>query len=67
MRASASFEGLLFLLVFWLVGLLIAYWVIRLAVRHALQDVADPDRRAPHFSPVPSRPAGRRSDPPPAH
>jgi hypothetical protein len=49
-RASASFEGLLFLLVFWLVGLLIAYWVIRLAVRHAIQD-ADRRRPAPPAGP----------------
>jgi 4-hydroxybenzoate polyprenyltransferase len=52
-------EGLLVLVV-WGLGLLATYWIIRLAVRHALQDVAGGDRRPGIVSTPASRPAGRR-------
>jgi cytochrome c biogenesis protein CcdA len=53
------------LLVVWVLGLVVLYWVIRLAVRHA---IADADGRRDHSryeaSTLPRRPAGRPQAPP---
>ncbi len=58
-------EALATTLLVWAVILFVLYWVIRLAVRDALEDVSGRDRST-GFSPVPSRPPGRRPGPPPA-
>ncbi|GAA2716316.1 hypothetical protein Apa02nite_098930 [Actinoplanes palleronii] len=36
--ADYTFFSLFFVLLIWGIGLFITYWIIRLAVRHALQD-----------------------------
>jgi hypothetical protein len=38
-------DGLIVLVLLWVVGLMVLYWVVRLAVRHAL---ADHDERREH-------------------
>ncbi|WP_157441240.1 MULTISPECIES: hypothetical protein [Actinoplanes] len=38
MIADYTFFSLFFVLLIWGIGLFITYWIIRLAVRHALQD-----------------------------
>ena len=58
-------DALLLTLLVWGLIMLVLYWVIRLAVRHALQDVADREPTTGSAS-IPSRPAGRRPGPPPA-
>ncbi|MEV4629995.1 hypothetical protein AB0J90_27390 [Micromonospora sp. NPDC049523] len=40
--SNGSLPQLIFGLVLWLVGLFVLYWVIRFAVRHAIEDA---DRR----------------------
>jgi hypothetical protein len=57
-------DALLLTLLVWGLIMLVLYWVIRLAVRHALEDAAG--RRTADYSPVPTRPAGRRPGPPSA-
>ncbi len=55
---------LLFVLILWGVIALALYWVIRLAVRHALQDVAGRNRSTEYLLHQPTTPP--RPTPPPA-
>ncbi len=51
----------------WGLVLLVLYWVIRLAVRHAIEDADRRRGQSPHgVSTVPRGPAGRRPNPPAA-
>jgi hypothetical protein len=60
MIGTSSVFALLFVLVLWALAALALYWVIRLAVRHALQDVAGGNRGTEYLlspSATPPRPA----------
>ncbi len=54
-------EGLLVLVV-WGLGLLATYWIIRLAVRHALQDLAGRRGGTEYLLAQPPGPATPRAD-----
>ena len=51
-----------FLFLLWFLGLFILYWVIRLAVRHALQDVAGRRGGTEYLLSQPPGPATPRAD-----
>jgi hypothetical protein len=59
--------ALLVTLILWVLGLAVLYWVIRLAVRHAIQD-ADARRNQPAYPATPptTRSPGGRPAPPAA-
>jgi hypothetical protein len=54
-------------LLLWVLGLAVLYWVIRLAVRHAIQDADHRRNQPPAYTPSQGpNVSGRRPSPPPA-